>query len=137
MRGPTLIALGLMLPLLAAAAAPAPSALRQAMPGLWEVSGAPGTKAPVRQCAADIATLAQYEHRASSCTHSIISDGERTSVIQYSCGGAGFGRSDIHLITPRSLKISTQGISDQLPFNYVLQAHRVGDCTKTASPPRH
>lgn len=136
MRRPALIALPVMLPLLSAAV-PAASVLSQAKPGLWEVSGAPGTKAPVRQCVADIAALAQYEHRARTCTHSVLSDGERTSVIQYSCGGAGFGRSDVHLITPRSLTISTQGISDNLPFNYVLQAHRVGDCSKVASSPRH
>jgi len=134
-----LIAFGLALPaaVLAAPAAPQASVLAQAMHGLWEIEGAPGAKMPVRQCVADIARLGQFEHRSRSCTHSVISDAAGTAIIQYSCGAAGFGRSEIHLITPRSLKISTQGISDNLPFNYVLQAHRVGDCAKAAAAPRH
>jgi hypothetical protein len=41
------------------------------------------------------------------------------------------------VITPRALRISTQGISDQLPFNYVLQAHRIGECQKSASSTHH
>jgi len=32
------------------------------------------------------------------------------------------------LITPRSLRIDTQGISDNLPFHYQLYARRVSDC---------
>jgi hypothetical protein len=135
MRGLAIFALALALP--AAAPAPQPSVLSQAMSGLWELEGAPGARAPVRQCVADIAALGQFEHRARNCTRRVISDSGGTAVIQYQCGAAGFARSDIHLITPRSLKISTQGISDNLPFNYVLQAHRVGDCAKAAAAPRH
>jgi hypothetical protein len=67
----------------------------------------------------------------------VIGDSGGTAVIQYSCGAAGFGRSELHLVTPRSLKVSTQGISDNLPFNYVLQARRVGECAKAAPAPRH
>ena len=58
----------------------------------------------------------------------MISDSESQTVIEYSCGGGGFGRSKVDVITPRSLRIETQGISDNLPFGYVLQARRVGDC---------
>jgi len=37
-------------------------------------------------------------------------------------------------VTPRSLRLDTQGISDGLPFHYVAQARRVGDCpAQTAS----
>ena len=36
-----------------------------------------------------------------------------------------------------ALRIGTQGISGGLPFNYVLQAHRVGDCAKNASVTHH
>jgi hypothetical protein len=60
-----------------------------------------------------------------------VSEHGDSTLISYKCGQAGFGQSTIEVITPRSLKISTQGISEQLPFNYVLQAHRVGECTKT------
>jgi hypothetical protein len=35
------------------------------------------------------------------------------------------------------LRISTQGISDGLPFNYVLQARRIDDCSKGTVSARH
>lgn len=114
-----------------------PSALTQAQPGIWEISGAPGAKAPVRQCVADIAALARFEHRAKTCTANVIKDDGTSTSIQYSCGGAGFGNSEIQVITPRSLRISTQGISDGLPFNYVLQAHRIDDCPKNIASTPH
>lgn len=114
-----------------------PAALAQTQPGLWEISGAPGAGAPVRQCLVDVAALARFEHRAKFCTAKILKDGATMTAIDYTCGGAGFGHSQIEVITPRSLRISTQGISDGLPFNYVLQARRVDDCPKVTVPPRH
>jgi hypothetical protein len=118
-------------------AAQQPSALGMTSAGEWELSGIPSAKGPVRECVADLAALAQYEHRANHCTRQVISDRGNSTVIQYSCGGAGFGRTQIDVLTPRSLRISTQGISDGLPFNYVLQARRIGDCAKSASSSRH
>jgi len=58
-------------------------------------------------------------------------------VIHYSCPGNEFGRSTMTVITPRSLRIETQGISDNLPFAYVLQARRVGECTAGQTASRH
>jgi hypothetical protein len=118
-------------------AAQQPSALAQAKPGLWELSGVPGAKVPPRECVADVATLARFEHRRSTCTSKVISDRSSSTVIEYTCAGAGFGHSQIDVITPRALRISTQGVSDSLPFNYVLQARRVGDCPNSASASRH
>jgi len=118
-------------------AAQAPKALAPISGGLWEISGAPGAKAPVRQCVADVALLAQFEHRGRACSRDIVSDEPGSTVIHYSCGHAGFGRSEIEVVTPRSLRISTQGISGDLPFNYVLQARRVGDCPNGAALPHH
>jgi hypothetical protein len=122
---------------LALTAAQQPSALGQAMPGLWEISGAPGSKAAVKQCFADVRALARFEHRGQNCSGKVISDSASSTVVQYSCGGAGFGRSKVDMITPRSLRIETQGISQQLPFNYVIQARRVGDCQPTMASQRH
>ena len=60
-------------PALVLGAAELPSALTQAQPGLWEISGAPGAKAPVRQCIGDLAALARFEHRAGNCTAKVLS----------------------------------------------------------------
>ena len=122
--------------LLLTAAQPLPT-LAQTQPGLWEVSGASGAKAPVRMCVADVPSLARFEHRGKACTAKVLKRAGSLTAFEYTCGAAGFGHSDVEAITPRSLRISTQGISDGLPFNYVLQARRIGDCPKSASAARH
>lgn len=124
--------------MLALTAAQGSSPLLQASPGLWEISGVEGAKSPIRQCVGDIAALAQFEHRGRNCSRRVISSDQSSTVIEYRCAGAGFGHSKINVITPRNLRIETQGISDNLPFGYVLQARRIGDCPrKTASAAVH
>ena len=118
-------------------AAGRPPALAQTQPGLWEISGAPWAKLPIRQCVTDMATLAHFEHRSLTCTANVVRDDGTTAAIDYSCGSAGFGHSQVDVLTPRSLRISTQGISGGLPFNYVLQARRVDDCQKATVSPHH
>jgi hypothetical protein len=113
------------------------SSLAQSQAGLWEIAGLPGAKSPLRQCVADVASLAVFEHRGKGCKPRVTSSHGNSTIIEYSCGGAGFGRSQVDVLTPRSLRIETQGISDQLPFRYVLQARRVGDCPGSDNAPRH
>ena len=116
-----------------AAALFGPAALRhsavlsKATPGLWELRRVPDGE-PIRQCVADVAALAQVEHRGQSCTRNLVSSDGATSVVGYRCPGGGFGQSTLTLVTPRALTIETQGISGGLPFNYVVHARRVGDC---------
>lgn len=109
-------------------AAQRPRALAPTSPGLWEVSGLPNKAAPLRQCVTDTALLARLEHRGQNCTQTVISDTPATTVIEYKCSQGGFGQSKMTLITPRSLRIETQGISAGYPFNYVVQARRVANC---------
>ncbi len=130
-----LVALAIAIVLTGPSAGNEPNALSSVTAGLWEISGTPGSQHPIRQCIAEMLMLAQFEHRTRICTRSIVSDHANRTVVNYSCGPSDFGQSQIDVITPRSLRISTQGISDLLPFNYVLQARRIGDCT--ASINRH
>jgi len=127
--GLALLAIGV----LALAAAAQPSVFTQAQAGMWEISGVPGAKAPLKQCIANVAALGEFEHRGKSCSVKVISTTATSTVVEYSCGAAGFGRSQVDAITPRSLRIDTQGISNQLPFSYVLQARRIGDCQQQAA----
>ena len=53
---------------------------------------------------------------------------EPRAEIHYTCQSGAFGQSNVELLTPRSLRIETQGISDNAPFHYVLQARRLGNC---------
>lgn len=113
--------------LLALSAAANPVGLAAIENGLWEVSRKGAD--PVRLCIADPATLAQFEHRSASCTRDLVRNASSGATIQYSCAAAGFGHSTITVLTPRSLRIETQGISASAPFRYVFHARRVGNCT--------
>ena len=119
---------GLATAAIALGAAQPPITLVSAQPGLWELTGVPGSSAPARMCVADIGLLARYEHRAKKCGANSVTDAGSSTVVDYTCGPAGFGHSEISVLTPRALRIATQGISDGLPFNYVLQARRIADC---------
>ena len=130
MTGVRRIALGIAAAglMLALGGAQRPMALARTSGGLWEVDSMPRGPRPTRMCVADTVVLAQYEHRSRSCTRVVITDQPTSTVIHYTCPGSDFGRTKVTLITPRSLRIETQGISGGAPFSYVLQARRVGDC---------
>ena len=119
--------------LLSLAAVAPPSSLAQVQPGLWEIQGVPGVTGVARQCVADVSVLTRFEHRAKRCSEKLLKAAGSESDFDYSCGAAGFGHSEVSVITPRSLRISTQGISSGLPFNYVLRARRVADCPTAPS----
>ena len=103
------------------------SPLDQTSGGLWEVTGAPN-RGPVRQCLANTRALAQFEHRGENCPRTLVRQSRDTAVFQYNCPSGGFGQSEVRVLTPRSLRVETQGISKGLPFRYVIQARRVGNC---------
>ena len=109
-------------------AAAQPRAHARAGGGLWEVSQSASGHNPTRVCVPSPEVLAQYEHRQGRCTRVVISDRGTETVIHYTCADGGFGQSKVTLLTPRSLRIDTQGISGNLPFHYQLHARRVGDC---------
>ena len=111
------------------AAVTIPHALAPASGGMWEVSKSANGHNPTRICVATPDMLAQFEHRQRSCARRVLTDQGSETLISYNCPAGGFGQSKMTLITPRSLRIDTQGISDNLPFHYQLYARRVGDCT--------
>ena len=110
----------------ALAGAVRPAVFTQTSGGLWEVSRSNGGRRNV--CVADPTVLAQYEHLRSSCRRDIVRNLQSRAEIHYTCQGGAFGQTTVELITPRSLRIETQGISGDAPFHYVLQARRLGNC---------
>ncbi|HET7708940.1 MAG TPA: hypothetical protein VFK50_05320 [Sphingomicrobium sp.] len=113
--------------LLALSAASRPASLSRIEGGLYEIDRL-GPGARPRLCIADPMIFASYEHRGRSCTRVVISDGPNGAIIHYTCAGGGFGQSTVKALTPRSLRVETQGIADNAPFQYVFQARRVGNC---------
>jgi len=118
--------IGATLLLLSLVAAGRPSLFMQTTGGLWEVSRNNGGRRNV--CVPDPVALAQYEHLRLNCARDLVRNGQSRAEIHYTCQSGSFGQSNVELITPRSLRIETQGISNNAPFHYVLQARRLGDC---------
>ncbi len=112
----------------AAAIAAPPAALRSISGGLWEVSRSATGSGAVRECVAEPAALSQWEHRGMACTRVVLSDKPGELLIHYTCPPSDFGRAKMTVITPRTLRIETQGIHRGEPFFYNLHARRVGDC---------
>jgi hypothetical protein len=107
-------------------AAASASILAGVQPGLWEVSRSGAATQKI--CVADPAELAQIEHRSAKCTRQVLRESGSTATLNYSCSGGGFGHSTMTVITPRSLRVETQGIADNAPFKYTFQARLVGNC---------
>ncbi len=113
-----------------AVGAAGPRALGPASGGAWEVSRDARGSAAQTRCLADPVLLGQWEHRGQRCERTILSDEGSKAIIDYRCGDGGFGHSEITLLTPRTLRVATQGIAAGAPFNYVLHARRVGNCPR-------
>lgn len=122
----SLLALGAVGLSVGAMAVPVPNALHGA--GLWEVGKSAAGTGSVRRCLADPAILAQWEHKDQTCTRVVVSSGTSRADIHYTCTGGDFGTSKVSVLTPRSVRIETQGISKGAPFGYTLHARRVGNC---------
>ena len=117
---------GAAIVLIALTAAVRPAVFSQTVGGLWEISRSDGGRRNI--CIPDPVVLAQYEHLKARCSRDVIRDLQGRAEISYSCAGGNFGQSKVEQITPRSLRIETQGISGDAPFHYVLQARRIGNC---------
>lgn len=119
---------GLALLCLVSIAAAGPRALAPTSGGLWEVTQSAKEVHGQALCIADPILLGQWEHLGAECQRVTLSDRANKAVIDYTCADGGFGRSEMTLLTPRTMRIATQGIAKGAPYNYVLHARRVGNC---------
>jgi len=110
------------------AAVSEPISPRAAKPGLWDVGLSVTGNGARRFCLADPMILSQWEHRGGACTRVILTERDATATVHYTCAGGGFGQSVITLLTPRSIRVDTQGIAGDGPFAYRLYARRAGEC---------
>ncbi len=124
-KGTVGVALGLLGVALIAAS---PRALAPASGGLWQIAFSANDPPTASTCVADPVLLGRWEHRGGRCSQTVLSDEGSKVIISYTCADGGFGRSEMSLITPRTIRIATQGISAGGPFNYVVHARRAGNC---------
>jgi len=104
-------------------------------PGLWEWRSASGSSLG-RICLGDPLLLAQLQHRRGACTRELIESHGRSATVQYSCRGAGVGRTTLRLETRRLVQVDSQGLDGGAPFAVRAQARRIGPCTAPTAPER-
>lgn len=117
------------------AASPAASglpagALKGLEPGAWELRerGVEGEGAVRRLCLSDLRQLIQIRHGRNSCTRLTVDEAAKSLSVSYDCGGAGGGRTDLRIETPRLVQIRSQGVAEGGPFSFMMEGRRVGDC---------
>ena len=113
------------------AAAAGPAVLGKSRPGLWQLEGIEGSKVPKRVCLGDLAELARIQHQGRKCSQRAIRETDSSVTFSYQCSGSDFGQTRLDWVTSQSFRIDTQGISGGLPFGYLVQARRLGDCPAT------
>ena len=108
------------------------AALNALQPGLWELSERNGARRSL--CVASPSTFLRLRHAGADCSSLVITNEATRVTVQYSCPGAGWGRTTVQTYSPQSARIDTQGIANSAPFAFVSEARRVGECdARTAS----
>ncbi|MBN8502725.1 MAG: hypothetical protein J0M19_16515 [Sphingomonadales bacterium] len=102
--------------------------LDQLEPGRWEIRERSTSVAPVRVCVAHGQKLIQLRHPDMACERYVVQDTATEVVVQYTCKGRGYGRTQIRKETNRLVQIDTRGIAGGLPFELVGEARRIGEC---------
>lgn len=111
------------------------AALKQVETGLWQLDIKGGAKRQL--CIADPMALIQIEHDKTGCSRFVVANQPNNATVHYSCQGAGWGRTTLRVETPTQAVIQTQGISHNAPFDYQVEARRLGACASQAtSKPR-
>ena len=96
--------------------------------GRWELRMRDTSASTQSVCLGDTRRLIQLRHPQNVCERYIVDDTAQDVTVQYTCRGKGYGRTHIRRETNRLIQIETQGIADGLPFNFVVEGRRVGDC---------
>ncbi|MCW2367280.1 hypothetical protein M2341_002727 [Sphingobium sp. B7D2B] len=122
------LALGSLLAPMSMAQAPQAGGLDSVESGEWELLERGSNQAARRICISDGSQLLQPKHPYRQCERYLIRQSPRAVAASYDCGEGGRGRTDLRIETSRLVQISSQGVSDGLPFAHEMEARRVGAC---------
>jgi len=99
--------------------------------GMWELrtsSAGPSRAAKSRVCVRQNTRLVQIQHGDAPCTHRVLSEKNNRVTVSYSCRGLGQGTTVIRKETDGLVQINSQGIRGGAPFNFTVEARRIGGC---------
>lgn len=107
---------------------PALGMLDQLEKGGWDLRVRGDGAGPRRLCLRDGREFLQLEHAGQACSRHVVEDTASQVTVQYTCKGAGYGRTTVRRESNRLVQVDSQGIADGLPFAYAAEARRAGDC---------
>jgi hypothetical protein len=96
-------------------------------PGQWELRGPTNSRIAL-YCLGNPLQLIQPQHGTTACTRTLISEDARQATVQYSCPGAGNGRTTVRFETSRLVQIDSQGMDHGAPFALRGEARHLGPC---------
>jgi len=95
--------------------------------GQWELRSI-GNGRISSLCLGNPILLTQPQHGAAACTRDVVAADADSMTVNYSCPGAGRGRTTIRFETPRLIQIESQGLDRGAPFALRAEARRTGPC---------
>ncbi len=98
--------------------------------GQWQLR-AVGNSSPAavsQICLRDPRSLVQIQHGLSSCSYYVVRATSNSVTVSYSCNGAGQGLTTIRRESGSLVQIQSQGIRNNAPFNFSVEARRSGSC---------
>lgn len=122
---PIVVAAGL---LAGAAALPSILAFNRIQPGSWQLRALDSSAPAQRLCIADAYDLVQLRHPGAVCSRFVLTNDAQTATVHYTCVGGGYGRTTIKVETGQLIRVESQGIANQSPFEMALEGRRTGDC---------
>lgn len=102
--------------------------LDQLIPGSWQLREHGTGTSNVNLCVRSGRQLIQFRHPGQACKSVVVQDSPDEVVVQYTCGGQGYGRTHIRRETNALIQLDTQGIVGGQPFDYAGEGRRTGLC---------
>lgn len=72
--------------------------------------------------------LIQLRHRQGGCEQFVVEDSSNVVTVQYTCRGAGYGRTTIRRENNGLVQIRSQGIAGGAPFTLDAEGRHIGAC---------
>lgn len=99
--------------------------------GMWQlraIGGGTSGAAIDKLCVGDVTRLTQIQHGDTQCSRYVVRSTPTTVVVSYSCRGQGQGLTTIRKESGKLIHIQSQGIRNNSPFSFSVEARRAGTC---------
>lgn len=111
-----------------AADAPAIQAFARIQPGGWILHAFDRSVPDQKICIDDAYDLIQLRHPGATCSRFVLTNDPTTATVHYTCNGAGYGRTTIKVETGQLIRVESQGLVNQSPFQVSMEGRRTGAC---------